>query len=63
VVNVVTVLGLGLCIDYGLLIVSRYREELRRHLGERTTRSSKQARADALAQTMADRGRTVLFSA
>jgi RND superfamily putative drug exporter len=26
-VNVVTVLGLGLCIDYGLLIVSRYREE------------------------------------
>ena len=30
VVNVVTVMGLGLCIDYGLLIVSRYREELRR---------------------------------
>ena len=29
VVNVVTVLGLGLCIDYGLLVVSRYREELR----------------------------------
>ena len=33
VVNVVTVLGLGLCIDYGLLIVSRYREELRAQLG------------------------------
>ena len=33
VVNVVTVLGLGLCIDYGLLIVSRYREELRSRLG------------------------------
>lgn len=29
-VNVVSVLGLGLCIDYGLLIVSRFREELRR---------------------------------
>src|SRR5215213_2386697 len=29
VVNVVTILGLGLCIDYGLLIVSRFREELR----------------------------------
>ena len=29
VVNVVTVLGLGLCIDYGLLVVSRFREELR----------------------------------
>ena len=33
VVNVVTVLGLGLCIDYGLLIVSRYREELREQSG------------------------------
>ena len=33
VVNVVTVMGLGLCIDYGLLIVSRYREELRRRFG------------------------------
>ena len=29
VVNVVTILGLGLCIDYGLLVVSRFREELR----------------------------------
>ena len=29
VVNVVTVLGLGLCIDYGLLVVSRFREEMR----------------------------------
>ena len=62
VVNVVTVLGLGLCIDYGLLIVSRYREELRRHLGERTTRSTRQARTDALVQTMSTAGRTVLFS-
>ena len=30
VVNIVTVLGLGLCIDYGLLMVSRFREELHR---------------------------------
>ena len=30
VINVVTGLGLGLCIDYGLLLVSRYREEARR---------------------------------
>src|SRR5699024_3044185 len=29
VVNIVTVLGLGLCIDYGLLVVSRFREEMR----------------------------------
>ena len=36
VVNVVTVLGLGLCIDYGLLIVSRYREELRERSAARS---------------------------
>ena len=35
VVNVVTLLGLGLCIDYCLLIVSRYREELRVLLADR----------------------------
>ncbi len=34
VVNVVTVLGLGLSIDYGLLIVSRFREEIRRAVDE-----------------------------
>ena len=62
VVNVVTVLGLGLCIDYGLLIVSRYRDELRARLARRVTRSTKAARTDALVNTMATAGRTVLFS-
>jgi RND superfamily putative drug exporter len=62
VVNVVTVLGLGLCIDYGLLIVSRYREELRAHLGVSTTRSTRAARTDALVATMRTAGRTVMFS-
>jgi RND superfamily putative drug exporter len=62
VVNVVTVLGLGLCIDYGLLIVSRYREELRKHLGAITTRSTRAARSDALVATMRTAGRTVMFS-
>jgi RND superfamily putative drug exporter len=33
VVSVVSVLGLGLSIDYGLLLVSRYREELRASSG------------------------------
>ncbi|HEY4994144.1 MAG TPA: MMPL family transporter, partial [Nakamurella sp.] len=61
-VNVVTVLGLGLCIDYGLLIVSRYREELRRRLTANDIRSTTQARNDALAGTMSTAGRTVLFS-
>ncbi len=62
VVNVVTVLGLGLCIDYGLLIVSRYREELRRHLDSSRTRSTRDARTSALVATMTTAGRTVLFS-
>ena len=62
VVNVVTVLALGLCIDYGLLIVSRYREELRNQLAASRTRSTRQARTDALVSTMATAGRTVMFS-
>ena len=62
VVNVVTVLGLGLCIDYGLLIVSRYREELRAQLAAATTRSTRAARTAALVATMTTAGRTVLFS-
>lgn len=72
IVNVVTVLGLGLSIDYGLLIVSRFREELTRLDAESTTdaegtprrRSRKDTRvADALVRTMATAGRTVAFSA
>jgi RND superfamily putative drug exporter len=62
VVNVVTVLGLGLCIDYSLLVVSRYREEVgvdhaRHDIPDRGTRAA------AMARTMATAGRTVLFSA
>ena len=51
-VNVVTILGLGLAIDYGLFMVSRFREELRRQ-------PSVEA---ALARTMATAGRTVAVS-
>ncbi|MGY1740110.1 MULTISPECIES: MMPL family transporter [unclassified Blastococcus] len=50
-VNVVTMLGLGLAVDYGLLLVSRFREE--------------KARADddtVLPRTFATAGRTVTFS-
>jgi RND superfamily putative drug exporter len=56
--SVVTVLGIGLCIDYGLLIVSRYREELAAadpKLGD--------PRAAAVERAMATAGRTVFFSA
>lgn len=69
VVNVVTVLGLGLSIDYGLLIVSRFREELRDAAAAagsghrpRRRRHDPVIRA-ALARTMGTAGRTVAFSA
>ncbi|HEX6937098.1 MAG TPA: MMPL family transporter [Actinomycetes bacterium] len=51
-VNIVTMLGLGLAIDYGLFVVSRFREEL--HAGATTEQ--------ALVRTMTTAGRTVAFS-
>ena len=53
-VNVVTMLGLGLAIDYALLIITRFREEL--------TRDECDVRG-ALQRTIATAGRTVIFSA
>jgi RND superfamily putative drug exporter len=50
--SVVTLLGLGLAIDYCLLMVNRYREELRSASPE-----------EALRTTMVTAGRTVSFSA
>lgn len=68
VVNVVTVLGLGLSIDYGLLVVSRFREELHRLIDGGDDPSLRRRRGDgvvheALVRTMASAGRTVAFSA
>ncbi|WP_434597733.1 MMPL family transporter [Streptomyces sp. A5-4] len=51
--NLAFALGLGLSVDFGLLIVSRYREEIAVH----------GASAEALRRTVATAGRTVLFSA
>ena len=51
--NLVTGAAIGLAIDYSLLLVSRYREELVRHGPGR----------DALRATLATAGRTVAFSA
>lgn len=51
-VNVATILGLGLAIDYGLFMVSRFREELNRG---RTI-------PDAVRRTVDTAGRTVAFS-
>ena len=68
VVNVVTVLGLGLSIDYGLLVVSRYREELHRLVAAGDDPALRRRRGDgvvhaALERTLATAGRTVAFSA
>ncbi|KAB8159522.1 MMPL family transporter [Streptomyces sp. 3MP-14] len=52
-VNVVTVLGLGLAVDYSLLMVNRYREEL----------AHGREPAEAIRLMMLSAGRTVIFSA
>ena len=49
--NMVTLIGLGIAIDYSLLVVYRYREERR-----------SMARDDAIVRTMATAGRAVVFS-
>jgi uncharacterized membrane protein YdfJ with MMPL/SSD domain len=51
--NIITVLGLGLSIDYSLFIVSRFREELRKSKGNK---------AKAIETTLKTAGRTVFFS-
>src|SRR6185295_16965220 len=51
--NLSTALGLALAIDYTLLIISRYRDEL----------ADGASRERALIRTMSTAGRTVLFSA
>jgi uncharacterized membrane protein YdfJ with MMPL/SSD domain len=60
VVNVVTAVGLGLSIDYGLLIVSRFREEYRTIAdgGSRT----REHRLAAIVRTAESAGRTVAYS-
>lgn len=52
--NIITLIGLGLAIDYALFVVSRFREEIVVHQGDTSA---------ALVRTMATAGRTVLFSA
>ncbi len=52
-INLTTALGLGLGIDYGLLIVARFREQL----------ATGQDVPEAVARTVVTAGRTILFSA
>lgn len=49
--NVMTMIGLGVAVDYSLFMVSRFREEVSRH-----------PVADALARTMATAGRALVFA-
>jgi uncharacterized membrane protein YdfJ with MMPL/SSD domain len=59
-INVITLIGMGLAIDYALFVVSRFREELAHQSGEPgSERSHVNA---AITATMATAGRTVLFS-
>jgi len=51
-INITTILGLGLAIDYGLFMTSRFREELHRQATVQ----------DAVARTVATAGRTVAVS-
>ncbi|MGI8609463.1 MAG: MMPL family transporter [Candidatus Dormibacteria bacterium] len=50
--NVVTLIGLGVSIDYSLFVVNRFREEL----------AAGASREDALATTLATAGRAITFS-
>lgn len=51
-VNVITILGLGLSVDYSLLMVARFREELDRKPDVRT----------AIVHTIQNAGKTIVFS-
>lgn len=71
VLNVVSILGLALSIDYGLLVVSRYREEINRIMSEENIKETHTLPEDkarplitqALITTVDTAGRTVIFSA
>ena len=56
-INVITLLGMGLAIDYALFVVSRFREELAAQPDQ-----SRASVREAVTRTMASAGRTVLFS-
>ncbi|MEW6885835.1 MMPL family transporter [Trueperella pyogenes] len=70
VLNIVSIIGLALSIDYGLLIVSRYREEVANELARRNLDDASAIRDDvsdlvasAVTTTVSTAGRTVSFSA
>ncbi|MBA2774263.1 MAG: MMPL family transporter, partial [Nocardioidaceae bacterium] len=56
-INIITLIGMGLAIDYALFVVSRFREELARQSG-----TDRHHVDTAVRSTMMTAGRTVLFS-
>ncbi|MEO6350542.1 MAG: MMPL family transporter, partial [Candidatus Limnocylindrales bacterium] len=64
VLNLATLLGLGLGVDYALLLTSRFREELRLREGGLTAECAidQDAVNDAVAATVGTAGRAVFFS-
>ena len=65
VLNLATLLGLGLGVDYSLLMTSRFREELKARGGGRdlaTGKTDQDAVNAAVAATVATAGRAVFFS-
>lgn len=79
VINIISIIGLGLSIDYGLLIVSRYREEIQillptigyeadgsnipHGLSAEEQKKLSDMRHEAIETTIGTAGRTVFFSA
>ncbi len=73
IINVVSIIGLALSIDYGLLVVSRYREEIAAVLREDGRNGSnmdlpkdprmQELVREAVVRTVATAGRTVSYSA
>ena len=59
--TIVTMIGVGIGIDYALFIVSRFREELARHRSADRRVTSEQIE-EAVGAAIASSGRTVLFS-
>jgi RND superfamily putative drug exporter len=64
VLNLATLLGLGLGVDYALLMTTRFREELSRRGGGRTASGAidRAAVDDAVVATVSTAGRAVFFS-
>ncbi len=71
ILNVVSIIGLSLSIDYGLLVVSRFREEGAKRLAELPEAerdlgapdARRRVETPAVRKTVASAGRTVVFSA